>query len=74
MNDARKRISRIPTNALAGLLSEVFKYRLPLRVSGIRQYQTSYGKAEYYICPRCGEAIEREYTHFCDRCGQRLSW
>lgn len=25
-------------------------------------------------CPRCHLTIDREYMHFCDRCGQRLDW
>lgn len=28
----------------------------------------------YYACPRCGLTMEREFTSFCDRCGQRLGW
>ena len=26
------------------------------------------------VCPRCQVSLEREYSRFCDRCGQRLSW
>lgn len=26
------------------------------------------------VCPRCGTTLEREYQHFCDRCGQKLKW
>ncbi len=25
-------------------------------------------------CPRCLNTMEREYQHYCDRCGQALSW
>ena len=28
----------------------------------------------YPICPKCGRTMEREYQHYCDRCGQRLGW
>jgi len=26
------------------------------------------------ICPTCKITLEREYQHYCDRCGQCLSW
>ena len=25
-------------------------------------------------CPRCRLTMDREYMHFCDRCGQKLDW
>lgn len=25
-------------------------------------------------CPRCLLTMDREYMHFCDRCGQKLDW
>ncbi|MBQ8227688.1 MAG: hypothetical protein IJZ88_01605 [Clostridia bacterium] len=28
----------------------------------------------YPICPRCQVTLEREYVHYCDRCGQCLCW
>ena len=27
-----------------------------------------------YVCPRCGAAIEREYSKYCVCCGQALQW
>lgn len=47
-------------------------FREPLRVT----------EAVYYIsqgysfprCPRCRITLEREYTAYCDRCGQALDW
>ena len=28
----------------------------------------------YPICPCCRLTLDREYQHFCDRCGQELDW
>ena len=28
----------------------------------------------YPVCPRCQSSMEREYMHYCDRCGQCLKW
>lgn len=47
------------------------QYRIPLLVKEILQLPNGDG---YPICPRCDMTIEREYMHFCDRCGQKLSW
>ncbi len=32
------------------------------------------GGEGYYVCPRCGVSLEREFMAYCDRCGQRLGW
>ena len=53
------------------LILLAFQYRMPLPVREI--LQLSNGDC-YPICPRCDMTIEREYMHFCDRCGQKLSW
>ncbi len=46
-------------------------YRNPMVVkSGIVYRDNSL----YAICPRCKQAIDREYQVFCDRCGQCLEW
>ena len=45
-------------------------YRIPMRVTQLRQYTD----ASYYICPRCGTTMEREFMAYCDRCGQCLNW
>ncbi len=26
------------------------------------------------ICPRCDQAMDREYMAFCDCCGQKINW
>lgn len=46
-------------------------YRIPLPVSDILLFPD---KNSYPICPRCDSTLDREYMHFCDRCGQRLAW
>ena len=33
-----------------------------------------YGLTGYYRCPRCHTTMEREFTAFCDCCGQHLGW
>lgn len=45
-------------------------YRIPMPVVQIRVYNDG----GYPVCPRCDSSFDREYTQFCDRCGQRLSW
>jgi len=40
-------------------------------VTRVRQLRS--GDA-YPVCPQCGISLEREYQHFCDRCGQCLDW
>lgn len=46
-------------------------YRWPMKVTEMSMYK---GKPVFPRCPRCGTTMEREYQHFCDRCGQRLDW
>lgn len=48
-----------------------FSYRIPLPVSKILLFASG---DSYPICPRCDCTFDREYMHFCDRCGQRLGW
>ena len=48
-----------------------YQYRIPLPVQKV----VVYGSGDSYpACPRCDCTLEREYVHFCDRCGQRLNW
>lgn len=51
--------------------SESLSYRLPLKVTEVLVT----GDGEHFpVCPRCGITLEREFTRFCDRCGQKLDW
>lgn len=45
-------------------------YRVPMAVTQLRVYSWKL----YYICPRCGITLEREFMAYCDRCGQCLDW
>ena len=49
-------------------------FRRPLKVLQIRCFPQQGWTAVYPVCPRCGVTMEREYQHFCDRCGQKLDW
>lgn len=46
-------------------------YREPQRVTEIMLFPN--GDA-FPICPRCRRTLEREYQHYCSRCGQCLDW
>lgn len=46
-------------------------YRMPMPVIQVLQLK---GGDQYPICPRCNSSFEREYSNYCDRCGQRLVW
>lgn len=66
-------IARLPEQAQGAhfLLREI-TFRVALPVTQVVHYPGSTGC--YPVCPRCKRSMEREYTSFCDRCGQRLSW
>lgn len=52
-------------------LMDALAYRVPLLVTQIVVFRS--GDC-YPRCPRCQCSMEREYQHFCDRCGQNLNW
>ena len=56
----------------AGSLLCAMSYRVALPVTRWVRY-AAHGYC-YALCPRCGQAMEREYVRFCDRCGQKLRW
>ena len=56
---------------LGHLLMRFAKYRMEVPVTEVRVFLS--GDA-YYICPRCGITLEREFMSYCDRCGQHLGW
>ena len=49
-------------------------YRTPMMVKKIMIFEFKDQSFGYYICPRCNVSMEREFTSFCDRCGQALDW
>ena len=51
-------------------IKEALSYRVPFPVTEFRiRCQNVYS-----ICPRCRTPLDREYTSYCDRCGQQLDW
>lgn len=42
-----------------------------MEVTEFRVYAHTYA---YPVCPRCRITLDREYMHYCDRCGQCLCW
>ena len=67
-------IKNLPSYSLLKLLIDQISYRIPMQVTKIMIRPTSKGESGYYVCPRCGLTIEREFMSYCDRCGQHLSW
>lgn len=53
------------------LAAWAISYRVPRRITRLRQY-CRYGTVA--VCPRCGNALDRDYMGYCSCCGQRLSW
>jgi len=65
------------TGALAFLLQimiEAMEYRRAKAIREIFVCEDYLGVTGFYICPRCDSLLDREFVHFCDRCGQRLDW
>ncbi len=56
------------------ILLEEMRYRSPMRIEEVMVFDTTHEPDGFYVCPRCNSTLEREYTAFCDRCGQRLDW
>jgi len=63
-------------NELLGVSSILhdISYREPMKVTQIKCYRSFNALSAFPVCPRCQTTLEREYQHFCDRCGQKLSW
>ena len=55
-------------------LDTALSFRTPMRVLSVRRYSARPELSTYPLCPRCNLPMEREYQHFCDHCGQALSW
>lgn len=49
-------------------------YRKPMLIKKVLIINATEHDLGYYICPRCNVSMEREFTSFCDRCGQALDW
>ena len=46
-------------------------YRQPLQVTHMLVLKND---DCFPVCPCCNITLEREYMHYCDRCGQCLEW
>lgn len=55
-------------------LRQQLSFRLPKPVIHTRSFPSQNGFTTYPVCPQCGITLEREYQHYCDRCGQCLDW
>ena len=53
------------------LILIVFLYRIPIPIIMAIKMNDGFWDP---LCPRCGNAIDREFIHFCSSCGQRLNW
>lgn len=76
-NDRQTRSGKIRTrvalrkDTMEIIAKRAIRYRIPKDVT----YVMEFPKKNYYpVCPNCKSTIEREYMHFCDRCGQKLGW
>lgn len=69
-----KGISMYPAALLLGAVFVLASFRIPMPVTELKEFPDCYGRPAYYVCPRCGITMEREFMSFCDRCGQRLGW
>ena len=60
---------------LLSFFSASVSYRLGMRVTEMETLRSALcGQSEYYLCPRCRAALERDFQSYCDHCGQRLDW
>ncbi len=51
--------------------ADAISYRLPMTVT---ELIIRWNRDSHFLCPRCGITLEREFTAYCDRCGQCLNW
>ena len=45
-----------------------------MRVRELMVFKSWRPETSFYVCPRCGITMEREFMKYCDRCGQCLDW
>lgn len=62
------------TPELLTFLMTLASYRFYMPVTELMVFESSQRKDCYYVCPRCGITLEREFVAYCDRCGQCLGW
>ena len=64
-------LKQIGTKQRKPIVVSAEAYRIPLQVRKVVQFKEGHC---YPVCPRCDRSLDREYMHYCDRCGQRLGW
>lgn len=69
-----KLISMCPAALILGAALALASWRIPMPVTELKVFSNCPGRPAYYVCPRCGITMEREFMSFCDCCGQRLGW
>lgn len=52
----------------------VLVYRKSRTVWRQRTFSSPLGDTSYFLCPKCGILLEREFVRYCDGCGQKLNW
>lgn len=62
------------TPELLSFFMSLASYRFAMSVTELMVFETWQRKDYYYVCPRCGITLEREFMACCDRCGQCLDW
>ena len=55
-------------------LLAALSYRHEMRVQELMVFRSWRPETSFYLCPRCGITLEREFVKYCDRCGQCLDW
>ena len=55
-------------------LLSALSYRHGMRVRELMVFKSWRPETSFYVCPRCGITMEREFMKYCDRCGQCLDW
>ena len=55
-------------------LLAALSYRHGMRVQELMVFRSWRPETSFYLCPRCGITLEREFVKYCDRCGQCLDW
>ena len=69
-----ERESSVLTPELLAFLMALACYRFAMTVTELMVFETGRRTDYYYVCPRCGITLEREFMGYCDRCGQHLEW
>lgn len=72
---ALKRTTKVPVRlkkiTREKAMEDALTYRIPMEVMQILKLPN---EDCYPVCPRCKITVDREYMHYCDRCGQKLGW